>query len=35
MFALSKHWKTYDVFFKQKQNTFRSSRAGVIELAQS
>ena len=33
MFALSKHWKTYDVFFKQKQNTFRSSRAGVIELA--
>jgi hypothetical protein len=33
MFALSKHWKNYDVFFKQKQNTFRSSRAGVIELA--
>lgn len=33
MFALSKHWKTYDVFFKQKQHTFRSSRAGVVELA--
>lgn len=33
IFALSKYWKDYDVFFKQKQGTFRSSRAGVIELA--
>ena len=33
IFALSKHWKNYDVFFKQKQSTFRSSRAGVVELA--
>lgn len=33
IFALSKHWKDHDVFFKQKQGTFRSSRAGVIELA--
>lgn len=33
LFRLSKHWKNYDVFFKQKQSTFRSSRAGVIELS--
>jgi uncharacterized protein with ATP-grasp and redox domains len=33
MFRLSKHWKNHDVFFKQKRSTFRSSRAGVIELA--
>ncbi|KAM0699882.1 hypothetical protein Q7P36_000093 [Cladosporium allicinum] len=33
IFRLSKHWKNHDVFFKQKQSTFRSSRAGVIELA--
>ena len=33
IFALSKHWKNHDVFFKQKQSTFRSSRAGVVELA--
>jgi hypothetical protein len=33
IFRLSKHWKNHDVFFKQKQSTFRSSRAGVVELA--
>lgn len=33
LFNLSKHWKGYDVFFKQKQSTFRSSRPAVLELA--
>ncbi|KAF2208523.1 hypothetical protein CERZMDRAFT_101272 [Cercospora zeae-maydis SCOH1-5] len=33
MFALSKHWKHYDVFSKQKTATFRSSRPAVLELA--
>ncbi|KAI1390464.1 DUF89-domain-containing protein [Hypoxylon trugodes] len=32
-FSLSKHWKTYDVFYRQKIKTFRSSRPAVIELA--
>ena len=32
-FTLSKRWKTYDVFARQKMATFRSSRAGVLELA--
>lgn len=32
-FSLSKHWKNYDVFARQKINTFRSSRPAVIELA--
>ncbi|CZR54579.1 probable venom protein 2 precursor [Phialocephala subalpina] len=31
--ALSKHWKSYDVFARQKIGTFRSSRPAVIELA--
>lgn len=32
-FALSKCWKNYDVFARQKISTFRSSRAAVLELA--
>jgi uncharacterized protein with ATP-grasp and redox domains len=32
-FALSQHWKSYDVFARQKMATFRSSRPAVIELA--
>ncbi|KAK3326215.1 putative UPF0364 protein [Apodospora peruviana] len=32
-FSLSKHWKNYDVFARQKINTFRSSRPAVLELA--
>ncbi|KAI1396849.1 DUF89-domain-containing protein [Hypoxylon fuscum] len=32
-FRLSKHWKTYDVFSRQKIQTFRSSRPAVLELA--
>ncbi|KAJ5903411.1 hypothetical protein N7504_005794 [Penicillium tannophilum] len=32
-FALSKHWKGYDVFARQKMSTFKSSRPAVIELA--
>lgn len=33
VFALSKHWKNYDVFARQKMATFRSSRSAVLELA--
>lgn len=32
-FALSKHWKTYDTFARQKMSTFKSSRPAVLELA--
>ncbi|KAI6081986.1 DUF89-domain-containing protein [Hypoxylon rubiginosum] len=32
-FSLSKHWKSYDVFSRQKIKTFRSSRPAVLELA--
>ncbi|KAJ5191709.1 uncharacterized protein N7498_010694 [Penicillium cinerascens] len=32
-FALSKHWKGYDVFGRQKLSTFKSSRPAVLELA--
>ncbi|KAL8652715.1 MAG: hypothetical protein Q9226_004153 [Calogaya cf. arnoldii] len=32
-FALSTHWKTYDVFARQKLSTFVSSRPAVLELA--
>jgi hypothetical protein len=32
-FALSKSWKSYDVFARQKMSTFRSSRPAVLELA--
>lgn len=33
LFALSKHWKGYDVFARQKMSTFKSSRPAVLELA--
>ena len=32
-FALSAHWKSYDVFHRQKKSTFKSSRPAVLELA--
>lgn len=32
-FSLSKHWKGYDVFARQKMSTFKSSRPAVLELA--
>ncbi|RDL39338.1 putative venom protein 2 [Venustampulla echinocandica] len=32
-FSLSKHWKYYDVFSRQKMSTFKSSRPAVLELA--
>lgn len=32
-FSLSKQWKSYDVFARQKMATFRSSRPAVLELA--
>ncbi|CAJ2510520.1 Uu.00g133290.m01.CDS01 [Anthostomella pinea] len=32
-FNLSSYWKSYDVFSRQKINTFRSSRPAVLELA--
>ncbi|KAI0117986.1 hypothetical protein GGR51DRAFT_273191 [Nemania sp. FL0031] len=32
-FKLSTHWKDYDVFARQKMDTFRSSRPAVLELA--
>ena len=32
LFALSQHWKGYDVFSRQKMATFKSSRPAVIEL---
>jgi uncharacterized protein with ATP-grasp and redox domains len=33
LFATSTHWKTYDVFNRQKISTFKSSRPAVLELA--
>ncbi|KAK3075231.1 Hairy/enhancer-of-split with YRPW motif protein 2 [Teratosphaeriaceae sp. CCFEE 6253] len=32
-FSTSTHWRSYDVFSKQKMSTFRSSRPAVLELA--
>ena len=34
LFSLSKHWKTYDIFARQKMSTFKSSRPAVLELAE-
>lgn len=34
IFAPTEHWKSYDVFSRQKLSTFRSSRAAVVELAE-
>ncbi|ERF69155.1 hypothetical protein EPUS_01111 [Endocarpon pusillum Z07020] len=33
LFRRSKHWKSYDVFGRQKMSTFKSSRPAVLELA--
>jgi damage-control phosphatase, subfamily III len=33
LFSTSTHWKKYDVFSKQKNSTFRSSRPAVLDLA--
>jgi damage-control phosphatase, subfamily III len=33
LFQLSKHWKTYDFFARQKTSSIRSSRPAIIELA--
>ena len=32
-FGMSTHWKSYDVFNRQKLSTFKSSRPAVLELA--
>ncbi|KAK3191871.1 Hairy/enhancer-of-split with YRPW motif protein 2 [Lecanicillium sp. MT-2017a] len=32
-FTLTKHWQDYDMFFRQKMDTFRTSRSAVLELA--
>ena len=32
-FGISKYWKNYDVFNRQKLSTFKSSRPAVLELA--
>ncbi|PHH54759.1 Protein-glutamate O-methyltransferase [Ceratocystis fimbriata CBS 114723] len=32
-FVMSKHWKNYDVFARQKTSAFHSSRPAVLELA--
>ena len=32
-FQLTKHWKDYDLFARQKIDTFRTSRSAVLELA--
>jgi damage-control phosphatase, subfamily III len=33
LFGMSKYWKDYDVFNRQKMSTFKSSRPAVLELA--
>lgn len=33
IFRMSEHWKNYDIFARQKMDTFRSSRPAVLELA--
>ena len=32
-FSLSTHWKDYDIFARQKLDTFRTSRKAVVELS--
>jgi hypothetical protein len=34
MFASTNYWKSYDPFIRQKDQAFRSSEAGVLELAE-
>lgn len=29
----TKHWKSYDVFKRQKDSTFKKSKAAIVELA--
>lgn len=33
LFRCSQHWKDYDVFGRQKLDTFKSSQRAVLELA--
>ena len=33
LFARSKHWRSYDIFARQKIDTFKSSQKAVIQLA--
>lgn len=33
LFSVSKHWKDYDIFGRQKMSTFKSSRPAVLELS--
>lgn len=33
MFASTIHWKTYDPFLRQKDEAFKTSKKGVVELA--
>ena len=33
MFASTIHWKNYDPFLRQKDEAFRTSEKGVLELA--
>ena len=32
--ANTKHWRTYDVFKRQKDSTFKKSKAAITELSQ-
>jgi hypothetical protein len=34
MFASTLHWRHYDPFLRQKDEAFKTSRAGVLELAE-
>ena|SRR5271156_3860273 len=34
MFASTVHWKRYDPFFRQKDEAFKTSKTGVLELAE-
>jgi hypothetical protein len=34
MFASTVYWKRYDPFFRQKDEAFKSSKDGVLELAE-
>jgi len=34
MFASTVHWKRYDPFFRQKNDAFKTSKTGILELAE-
>jgi len=34
-FAMTRHWKEYDPFFAQKEETYKSSSAAIVHLAKS